>query len=713
MTVSSFQSFHSLDASQRKFCELPGDAIRLLAPAGSGKTHALLWRCRKLVHDDPETKILMFTFTRAARDELLERLKLQNFAHLQNNVTITTLNSYGFQIVQKLISNSVLLTNKTEIQNCKQILMPIWKKYPMIRALLESKSSYHAWSMLFVLSDRLKTLGFRHNHLDTFAKFYGHIALLSKIGMGMMLKTIFQEIFELKISEQYRLDDLQQLWLMREVEETYKTHVATVLQDIYENYIRYWCESTEQLIQCGMITLEDQKYIARLYLQNKLNRGEVFSGKARTQHIFVDEFQDINPLDLAMLRAMAQLNRTNLTIVGDDDQAIYEWRGASPAFILAPERFLGSKYVTRLLSTNYRSPRNIVELSQRLIDHNKHRLVKHVTAASQSSAHIEIMPCSSVSDAIDATVRKVLEILPSGQSIALITRKRSQLIPYQIVFAGLGIPFCAAEDLQIFLSKAFHELSDCIQICDRIHQPKSFLIDPRDLILMLCDKIKRYPLSKVERAALSQYLLSRSPKTLIEALAYLREYHGSLKGNNSDARQSKKFADVLKILFDANTVSESIAVFGDYFEGLQKDYGKSDDDIFYTDPPFIYLADFAKKYGNNYQQFCFDIEKTIHTLADGSNNFQNEIDPIWNRQLHLMTALRAKGREFDTVFILDAVDGIWPSKQAITESELEQERRLFYVAMTRAKKQLLFVYENRFADKVFNVTPYLHEIGLL
>ena len=78
-----------------------------------------------------------------------------------------------------------------------------------------------------------------------------------------------------------------------------------------------------------------------------------------------------------------------------------------------------------------------------------------------------------------------------------------------------------------------------------------------------------------------------------------------------------------------------------------------------------------------------------------------------------MTALRAKGREFDTVFILDAVDGVWPSKQAKTEGELEQERRLFYVAMTRARKNLFFVVEDQFGDKHLNASPYLKEIGLL
>lgn len=713
MNTSHHNSSRPLDASQRAFCELPGDAIRLLAPAGSGKTHALLWRCRKLVHDDPNTKILMFTFTRAARDELSERLKRPEFAHIQANVSMTTLNSYGYQIVKRIMPRATLVTSKQEKRSCLQAMMPVWRHYPIISQQLEAKYPYKSWDLMFELSDRLKSIGFRHDRLDTFEDFQNRIAMLSKIGMEQMLKKIFSDLFELKVCEQYCLNDLCQLWLLREVEDAYKSRVEAILREIYHNYIKYWCEATAQMIQLGFITLEDQKYIASLYLHEKVKTHDLNPETSRIHHIFVDEFQDINPIDLSFLRALAHLNQTQLTIVGDDDQAIYEWRGASPAFILAPEKFLGTKYVTRLLSTNYRSPQNIVALSQKLIEHNKHRICKRVEAANTMVANVEILSFPEIGDAIAQTVSKVMELLPSGQRIVLISRKRSQLIPYQIVFADLGIAFCAAEDLQIFLSQAFQELRECIQICDQIQHTKSILVDPRNLILTLCDKIKRYPLSRADRAALSQYLLQRSPQSLWEALAHLREYHGPLKGDNSDARQSKKFADILKKLFEATTVSESIDVFGQCFEGLQKDYGKSEDDIFYTDPPFIYLSEFAKKYGSDYQKFCSDIDKAIITLADTQMQSEDEISSVWQRQLHLMTALRAKGREFDTVFVLDAVSDIWPSKQAKTASELEQERRLFYVAVTRARKNLFFVLEGSFGKVSLSPSPFLKEMGLL
>lgn len=85
---------------------------------------------------------------------------------------------------------------------------------------------------------------------------------------------------------------------------------------------------------------------------------------------------------------------------------------------------------------------------------------------------------------------------------------------------------------------------------------------------------------------------------------------------------------------------------------------------------------------------------------------------VWKKPVHLMTALRAKGREFDTVVMLDVVDGIWPLRYANDERKLESERRLFYVAMTRARKRLILTASGRIGDKVTILSPFLAEAAL-
>jgi DNA helicase-2/ATP-dependent DNA helicase PcrA len=449
-----------------------------------------------------------------------------------------------------------------------------------------------------------------------------------------------------------------------------------------------------------------------------LEEGRFTTGAARYHHIFVDEFQDINPLDLALIKAIARANKAKLTIVGDDDQAIYEWRGATPEFILEPERHLGGKYETCILTTNYRSPRNIVHLSQALIAHNERRVAKEVNAAQPSEAYVEIRRFSSISKAIGDTVKLVKALLDDGQykSVALISRKRSQIIPYQILFAGLNIPFYAAEDLHVLLSEAFLEMKNILAIRGRESMGGMFGVDPVQDVLKLCDKIKRYPIAKKDREELRRHLYQAQPSNLHEGAKALAKYTGPLKGSNVDGRMSASFANAISHLITAKTVSESIHALSDNFEGLQKDYGKALEDIFYTDPPFLYLADFAERYGSDYTAFYKDIEKAIATLArvspDDEQDDKDDKELEWKRPLHLMTALRAKGKEFDAVIVLDANDGIWPGKLAKTKNDLEQERRLFYVAMTRARRCLYFILNDSILGEARSPSPYLAEMGL-
>ena len=99
--------------------------------------------------------------------------------------------------------------------------------------------------------------------------------------------------------------------------------------------------------------------------------------------MFVDEFQDVNPLDIALVKAIVERNRATVTIAGDDDQAIFEWRGATPEYILNPERYFDSPFTTYILGVNYRSPHNSVDHSQRLIANNERRVPKQIKAANQ------------------------------------------------------------------------------------------------------------------------------------------------------------------------------------------------------------------------------------------------------------------------------------------------------------------------------------------
>ncbi|KUM27283.1 hypothetical protein AU467_02560 [Mesorhizobium loti] len=185
-----------------------------------------------------------------------------------------------------------------------------------------------------------------------------------------------------------RLESLEELGLLSLLEDfIVKFEDLGVLDNrrwetFLEVALPFFNAACMQQFATGSFTLEDQKYGAWLDQRRQLAAGNLPAPGARITDILVDEFQDINPLDLALIMKVADLNQSALTIVGDDDQAIFEWRGAAPDFILEPDRHLGRSFKTYILEKNYRSPRNIVEKSARLIAHNKRRVTKNMHAVS-------------------------------------------------------------------------------------------------------------------------------------------------------------------------------------------------------------------------------------------------------------------------------------------------------------------------------------------
>lgn len=191
----------SLDPSQQQFCDLDGGAVRLLAPAGSGKTQSLLHRCRALAERSGRTKprFLIFTFTRAARDELHDRLRSNPaFGEIAPLVSITTLNSWGFRLVKNFTTHLKLVTTSQDRYFCIQnVLQPVWQKYPFVKSLMEdSRRRSRAGQELLQMFDFLKSMGFRHDALDSVQAFSAHLGHLMDCGMQTQLKGFFKNLAE-------------------------------------------------------------------------------------------------------------------------------------------------------------------------------------------------------------------------------------------------------------------------------------------------------------------------------------------------------------------------------------------------------------------------------------------------------------------------------------------------------------------------------------
>ena len=479
---------------------------------------------------------------------------------------------------------------------------------------------------------------------------------------------------------------------------------------VFDAWYGFWREANDHLIESATFTLEDQKYFAFQDERKNIEEGRLLSGAASYDHVFVDEFQDINPLDLALVRAIVERNRATLTIAGDDDQAIFEWRGATPECILDPRQFFERDFETYTLGVNYRSPANIVRHSQHLIAHNHRRVSKQISAHGSRKAKIKVRKVSALGESLDYVHDLVSSTITLGENpsqIALIGRKRSQIIPYQIYFASKDIPFCAAEDLQIFLSKTFERLLHLLDIkanADRRRRSGQVVKE----ILFLCDYVKRYPLSKKDRERLREYLQGSRPNSVRKGNDSLAKYKGELKGKNEEGKTSIEMSNAIRVYIDSESVSDALLSLSVNFTGLQMDLGKAEEDIFFTDPPFFQLAEYAQRYGTNFDSFVEDVDTAKETLVHVSPlEDDDSMENLFRKPLHLMTALRAKGKEFDKVVLLDVQDGIWPNRNARTPKQLEAERRVFYVAFTRAKEQVTML-----VNKSSDVSPYVDELEL-
>lgn len=680
-----------LDASQRAFCEDSSNAIRLLAPAGSGKTFSLLWRCRYLLNalETDSPKLLVITFTRTARDELKERIQSQEeFNPLNGIADVYTLNQWGHHRLVRRKRNLQLTKRRREKQRViLNNLQPVWSRFGKLSEQLNyGRGKWKAAPEVLDLMDKLKSLGFRHDRCDSLDDVSRHLEWLRSASMHGSLTGLREQLHDLYLLEY--------------------TSEAEELEMMYENFVAFWREAVQELFDQSVITFEDQKYWPLLEIESLVQQGKLLSKPHRYDAILVDEFQDINVLDLELLKAIALLNQTELTIVGDDDQAIFEWRGASPQFILEPDRFLGGSYKTHILSTNYRSPSNIVDLAGKLIANNRNREPKTVAASSEAIATITVEQPEDLTSAIQFVVDEVRSMheQDSTSNVALIGRMRSQLVPYQIEFARSGIEFFADIDLQVLLTRAFTDLKKMLAIAQRADGLAFSDSDPIDDIVFLCDKVNRRALWGPNRKRLRTCLARLRPRTITEGADAL----GSCEEQLPDAI---KFQKAIHALLTAQSVSEKIEAIHDGFEGFRKDYFKSRDDVFYTRPPFDHLADYARTYGDDIGSFHRDVQEAAATLALVPED-QDEAFAHWEFQTHLMTAHRAKGKEFDAVFVLDASDGIWPLREPETEAKLEQERRLFYVAVTRARRRLCIVSCKSLGESTMRPSRFISEMGL-
>lgn len=326
-----------LDDSQRAFCEAPGnDNIRLLAPAGCGKTLCLLHRCKYLASQKPDKKIrfLIVTFTRAAEQELSARLSDDpEFASLKESVgktsvEVNTLNAWGWRRLRNKVPTYTLIESY-ESYECNMamvsVLADIWNSHKHVKGAVENKKVKK--KILMKIIDRFKTLGFDHTHHTNFTEFLDHLNALYEQNLRLILKEQFDDLFKCRILDKHRIlnasDSFKDFNNRQLRESLFEYMILTIkgntegnplikqfreilAEQCYDSFFRFWIQACCELKKKNIFTLTDQKYIS--LIENNIGDTKFLSGNPIYDYVFVDEFQDINPLDLNLVKAIAKSN---------------------------------------------------------------------------------------------------------------------------------------------------------------------------------------------------------------------------------------------------------------------------------------------------------------------------------------------------------------------------------------------------------------------
>lgn len=692
----------NLDPSQRSFVEAPASHIRLLAPAGCGKTHTLLARCAFLSEQTPVLgpmpTFLIVSFTTAASKELQRRLNVGGDSlPPKSHTEIRTLNSWGWRRFSRARNAPHLVTRQHEqVTAVKTALSDIWADHDAVTdALSRRRLTYPS---LLELIDEFKSLAFIHKRHTDFQSFSSHVNNLEQQGLSAYLaRQLTQHLKDGGILEQEHLDD--------------------PYPNIFSRFYRFWLAAVPALAEAGYFTFEDQKYFALLDELNLLTEFSTSGPPPTYDHILVDEFQDINPLDLRLIKAIRERTNATMTIVGDDDQAIYEWRAGTPEYILNPDVMFQIPFETKILQVNYRSPANMIHMSQQLISHNKRRVPKQTQAqlSPPEDATIEVINPTGDIDSLheldllrDDAIRKGID----PTRIAILTRRNDQLINPQIYFMTERIHIAVARDQQLATSDSYRALLELLQIKAEAGYPRA-LLDVRGAVLSLLRGALGDGVGRQGRAQIRGILPRQGSISVQDAVSLLADHFDSGGFASLGERQLRNATIATEDFIESKSVVDALGCLEQSFAMFKEDREEGDEDIFRAAPPFGHLKSHSHRFGNDpsaFVDFLRDSAKNyVHDVSSEEYDIERQSSNPEFRPIRMMTAHRAKGREFDYVILPDVVDGIWPSGSHETIEEKEGERRVFYVAFTRARKRVSIMV-NR--DRGSAQSPYVAELGL-
>lgn len=422
----------------------------------------------------------------------------------------------------------------------------------------------------------------------------------------------------------------------------------------------------------------------------------------RFRYLMVDEYQDTNHAQYTFVRMLAEKSG-NLCVVGDDDQSIYKFRGATIENILSFENTFQNATVIRL-EQNYRSTQNILDAANAVIEHNTERKGKTLWTQNGTGAMIHLHTAENETDEAERITKIILDGVAAGRKFsdyAVLYRMNSQSLTFERNFAKSGVPHRIIGGTRFYERREIREMIAYLSV---INNPS----DEMRLRRIINTPKRSIGDRSVEVAA---QIGQQTGETLFEVVSHAKDYPALSRAAN----KMTLFAAQMQGLIELNNDEE--VTLGELYDELVEriDYLN----FLKTDDP-----ESAEDRAANVQELAsnlrrFEEENPEGTLSDfleevslitDIDNYDNSADSVV-----LMTVHSAKGLEFPVVFLPGMEENIFPGMASVyVPSEVEEERRLAYVAITRAKEELyIFHAESRMIFGMTNrnrVSRFVEEI---
>ena len=602
----------------------PGPAL-VIAGAGSGKTRTLTYRVAYLLEQGiPADRILLLTFTNKAAGEMMRRVA-DLLGRQLPSLWGGTFHSIGARILR---SHADLLGYRRD----------------------------------FTILDR-------DDAKDLIKACIAEAGIETK-GTHFPKPEVLCEIFSLAVN----------------------THKSTA--EILEEQFDYFDQITRQVADV------QKRYIARKRATNAMDFDDLLAlwlrllqehadvcehYQRRFQFILVDEYQDTNRLQSDLIDLLAERHH-NVTVVGDDAQSIYAWRGANFQNIFKfPKRYPEAKVFK--IETNYRSTPEILKVANAAIAANREQFTKILTPARKSGLKPALIACADAAQQAAFIAQRVAELPEEGvdlNQVAVLYRSHFHALELQLELTKRNIPFSITSGIRFFEQA---HIKDATAYLKLVANPRDELAFKRVALLLPgigakgADKIWKIFSAKMEgtpssvpndsgqrRSAALQACAKSVPAKAATAWKQFVETVSQLE----DETARKSAAKMLRIVMDAgydDYLKENFANYRNRLEDLEQ------------------LAVFAYQFGS-VEEFLTQLALLTNVEAEDGDAANRDADRI-----RLSTIHQAKGLEFDVVFVIMLCDGLFPSARSMESPEgKEEERRLFYVAITRAKNELYLSY---------------------